>query len=481
VPRAGPGLSQRTRLAYGLGLAAEGIKSNTFNTFLLFFYQQIVGLDARLCGLALFVALLIDAVTDPTMGVISDGWRSRLGRRHPFMYAGAVPMALCYVAVFLPPTAMSTTGQFTWLLVFAVGVRLGMTLFGVPYAALGAELTSDYDERTVLQSLRTLFAWIFGLANAALAYQFFLATTPEFSNGLLNPAGYPPFALFGAVLIATVTLWSALGTQRAAIRAEAARSAQLAAPSPSLRELFGEMRSAFSSVSYRNVVIAGLLFFTAFGTAQNLVNYMSVYFWGFRSEQVALFIYVLFASSILGPLLAKPLSARFDKGPVAVAATLVMTVLGTGVVALRLVDALPPNDDPRLLYLLLANSFVAYTATIVAMIMVSTMVADTTDERELTTGARQEGLLFSANSFVSKASSGLGVLVSGFVISLAGLAENVAPESVAPSVIVNLGIWNIAGGILMGGGAAYAFSRYRITRREHDRILSTLGARRPVS
>ena len=143
MPRAGPGLSQRTRLAYGLGLAAEGIKSNTFNTFLLFFYQQIVGLDARLCGLALFVALLVDAVTDPTMGVISDGWRSRLGRRHPFMYAGAVPMALCYVAVFLPPTAMSTTGQFTWLLVFAVGVRLGMTLFGVPYAALGAELTSD--------------------------------------------------------------------------------------------------------------------------------------------------------------------------------------------------------------------------------------------------------------------------------------------------------------------------------------------------
>ncbi len=475
----GPGqLPRATRLAYGIGLAAEGVKSNAFNIFLLFFYQQIVGLDARLCGLALFIALVVDAVTDPTMGVLSDGWRSRLGRRHPFMYASALPMALCYLAVFLPPTQLGTLGQFSWLLVFAVGVRLGMTLFGVPHAALGAELTSDYNERTVLQSLRTLFAWLFGLVNALLAYQVFLATTPEFPNGLLNPAGYLPFALCGAALIAAVTLGSALGTQRAALRAESKRSAPA---SPSLRELVSEVRSAFHSASYRSVVVAGLFLFTAFGSNQNLTNYMTVYFWGFRSEQVALFIYVLFGASMIGPALAKPLSARFDKGPVAVGATAVMTLFGAGVIALRLVDALPPNGDPRLLTLLLATSFVGYTATILAMIMVSTMIADTTDEREVATGARQEGLLFSANSFVSKASSGLGVLVSGFVISLAGLVENVAPESVAPGVLVNLGLWNIAGGVVMGLGCAYAFSRYRITRREHERILATLGERRLVS
>ncbi len=65
-------LSGPVKIAYGFGLSAEGIKTNAFNLFLLFYYQQIVGLDPGLCGLALFIALLIDAVTDPAVGVWSD-------------------------------------------------------------------------------------------------------------------------------------------------------------------------------------------------------------------------------------------------------------------------------------------------------------------------------------------------------------------------------------------------------------------------
>ncbi len=475
---AGERLPLGTRLAYGVGLGADGVKNNAFATFLLFFYQQLVGLDARLCGLALFIALLVDAVTDPTMGVVSDGWRSRFGRRHPFMYAAALPMALCYFAVFVPPTGMSTAGQFAWLLLFSIGVRLAMTLFGVPHAALSAELTSDYDERTVLHSLRTLFAWILGLVNALLAYQLFFATTAEHPNGLLNPAGYPPFALFGAVVIAASTLACAVGTQGAALRADAAR---VETPSPTLRELVREVRSTFRSVNYRSAVVGGLLFFTGFGLSQNLVNYMSVYFWGFRSEQIALFVIAIFGASVFAPSIAKALSARFDKGPVAVASTLVTIVFGSGIVALRLVDVLPPNGHPLLLPILVAVSLVTYSATILGMIMIGAMVADTTDERELETGIRQEGLLFSASSFVSKASSGLGVLVSGFVVSLAGLGEGLDPAHVAPAVVTSLGVWTLTGGVVMGLACTYAFSRYRITKTAHARILETLGERRAVS
>jgi Na+/melibiose symporter-like transporter len=77
------------KLAYGMGLSAEGIKNNAFNLFLLFYYQQIVGLDSALCGLALFIALCFDGIVDPAIGVWSDGLKSRLGRRHPFMYASS--------------------------------------------------------------------------------------------------------------------------------------------------------------------------------------------------------------------------------------------------------------------------------------------------------------------------------------------------------------------------------------------------------
>jgi GPH family glycoside/pentoside/hexuronide:cation symporter len=83
-----------------------------------------------------------------------------------------------------------------------------MTLFVVPHQTLVAELTSDADERTTLQSLRTVFAWIFGLVNAALAYVVFLAA------GLDKAAGYLPFAIFGATVMLVSTLVSARGTQR---------------------------------------------------------------------------------------------------------------------------------------------------------------------------------------------------------------------------------------------------------------------------
>src|SRR5688572_16250112 len=150
-----------TKAAYGFGLAAEGVKQSAFSVFLLFFYQQIVGLDPALCGLALFISLCVDAVADPAIGVWSDGLRSRLGRRHPLMYAGIVPLALAYYAVFLPPAGLSQAMLFVWLLVFASIGRFAMALFVIPHQSLVPELTRNVGERTTLTSLRTVFAWIF--------------------------------------------------------------------------------------------------------------------------------------------------------------------------------------------------------------------------------------------------------------------------------------------------------------------------------
>src|SRR5688572_22039610 len=104
------------KAAYGFGLAAEGVKQSAFSVFLLFYYQLLVGLDPALCGLALFISLCIDAVADPAIGVWSDGTRSKLGRRHPFMYAGILPLAISFYLVFTPPRGMGDALTFVWLL-----------------------------------------------------------------------------------------------------------------------------------------------------------------------------------------------------------------------------------------------------------------------------------------------------------------------------------------------------------------------------
>ena len=85
------------KLIYGSGQFAEGVKNVAFATFVLLYYNQVLGLSGTLAGLAIFIALCFDAITDPVVGSISDNFKSRWGRRHPFMYAAAIPMAFSFL------------------------------------------------------------------------------------------------------------------------------------------------------------------------------------------------------------------------------------------------------------------------------------------------------------------------------------------------------------------------------------------------
>src|SRR6202011_1502380 len=98
-------------------------------------------------GTAIMIAMVFDAFADPVVGQISDNLRTRLGRRHPFMYASALPVALCYFLLWNPPH-WSAGHLFYYLIAMAILVRTFITLYEIPSASLVAELTPDYDQRT---------------------------------------------------------------------------------------------------------------------------------------------------------------------------------------------------------------------------------------------------------------------------------------------------------------------------------------------
>ena len=104
-----------SKFAFGIGQYAEGLQGTGFGLFILFYYNQVLGLSGTLAGAALFIALLFDAVTDPLAGSLSDNLRSRFGRRHPFMYASAIPLALSFLGLFSPPKGMNEVELFLWL------------------------------------------------------------------------------------------------------------------------------------------------------------------------------------------------------------------------------------------------------------------------------------------------------------------------------------------------------------------------------
>ena len=205
--------STRTKLFYGFGSVAFGIKDNGFQTILLLFYNQVIGLPAQLVGAAIMVALLIDAFLDPIVGQISDNLRTRWGRRHPFMYASALPVAISYLLLWNPPH-WSQTAMFFYLVAVSVVVRSFITCYEIPSAALAPELTDDYDQRTSFLSYRVFFGWYGGMTMLALAYLVFLTPDATHPVGQLNETGYSRYGLTAAVIMFAAILISALGTHK---------------------------------------------------------------------------------------------------------------------------------------------------------------------------------------------------------------------------------------------------------------------------
>ena len=125
-------VSPANKIAYGIGSVAFGIKGNGFDYFILLFYSQVMGVDAYLVGLALLIALLVDAFSDPLIGYFSDNTHHRWGRRHPFMYAAAIPVAVSYFFMWNPPASLSGNDLFPYIVVLAIVVRTMITMFEIP-------------------------------------------------------------------------------------------------------------------------------------------------------------------------------------------------------------------------------------------------------------------------------------------------------------------------------------------------------------
>ena len=204
-------LSFITKFNFGIGQIAEGVKGRSLALLLLFYYQQVLGLPAWMGGLALFVATLFDAITDPIAGFVSDGWRSKWGRRHPFMYASAFILPAFFFLNLCPPEDLGTWGLFSWLMVLSILTNGAMTLYHVPHIALGAELTEDFEERTAVVGFRIFFG-VGGALLVAASMSYFFIASETYPDGRLNPEGYAPFAVACAVVIFATIFLSAAGT-----------------------------------------------------------------------------------------------------------------------------------------------------------------------------------------------------------------------------------------------------------------------------
>lgn len=460
----------KTKLAYGMGQVAETIKSTGFDIFLFFYFTQVLGLSGSLAGLAVMIALVFDAVTDPLAGYVSDHWSSPRGRRHPFMFVAALPLGLAWFALFMPPASLPQWGLFAWLTGFAILVRGAITVYYVPYLALGAELTRDYQERTVVAAWRG-FCGVAAAAVVVLAgISLFFPETPEFENGLLNPAGYPQVALSGAVLMTLAILLSAWGTRDRIALLPRAAEGLVRVP------IRSDIAAAWANPSFRSLFLGTMLVAVSIGIVQTLNMHLNVFFWQLSSSSIAFLAIGLLTGWPVGILLAKPFHGWFDKRATIIGAALVGALAGNVAVISKLLGVFPEQTSPLFVPLIFGLLFVAGIAAGLAMTSGASMMADVTQEHQFQTGRSQEGFLFSAMAFTGKLAAAVGYLVAGIGLDLIGFPQQAEPSQVTQTEVSRLAMLNLSA-MVFGLASVCAYFFYRIDRQRQAHTSHALAER----
>ena len=461
---AGP-LPGRLKLMHGFGAVAFGVKDGGFTFFLLPFYNLVLGVDAGIVGAALATALVIDALVDPLIGHLCDRTYTRWGRRLPWLYIAAVPLALAWALLWSPPFTGVPT--FWEIVALAVGVRLLLSACEVPSISMVPEITGDYVERTTLFRYRFLSGWIGGLAMSILAFTVFLPT-PE---SQLEPGGYAVFGMVGAVVILVSVIGSALGQH-----SYVARLPDSAPPPFSLRLAFADIFDAFRERAFVIFAYGALAAYVSQGVTLSITLYMLRYVWQFSELAFKLYPAVLGLSVVAMFVVVGPLHRHFGKPASGAGGAVAALVIAGAPYVLLLAGLWPQAGSALSTGLFMALMVVANTAGIVSIISATSMVAEIVEAFEERTGKRAEGTFYAGNWLIQKSATGGGILLTSLIVKIIGLEPGTAQSAVAPSVAANLALAYLAVSAVLTLLAAYWLARFPISRADHETRLAARKA-----
>lgn len=465
------GLTLPTKLAFGIGATGEAATNWIFNALTFFFYNQILGLSGTLTAAAVTIGIVSDAFTDPLIGSISDRWRSRLGRRHPFMFAAPLPLIVTIYLIFNPPADFEGLHLFAWFALFTVLMRICSTLFAVPHLAMGAELSDDYIERTRVMSYNNVFTYI-GVIVMHVVVWFVIF--PSFDDGRMTQMAYNPVVIFCTSLVMVCMLGSAYAT-----RAQIPKMKKVPDDLPrfSTRQLIREMYSAMRNRSYLFLLL-GLFFLSiTIGTHETLGLYMFTFYWEFSDQQIGWLI----LGNVFGYTIGFTVTARvhqiIEKRWAIVWSAAGLSVAWSSAVTLRLFDLAPENTTWTLVSFVVFFGTIASACGSILNISVMSALADIADDHELNTGRRQEGIFYSARTFFAKVTNGIGHVVAGVALDIIEFPQGVEASQIHPDKIYALGLLDGPFAMIWGLIAACIYAGYRIDRAYHANIREQLQQR----
>lgn len=458
-----PRLPTSQAAAYGLSDMGASLTFVAINTWLLYALVNVAGVPALWAGVIFVAGRLVDAVTDPIMGVLADRWRASLGRL-VFLRWGAVPLGAAFAAIWWAPP-LAPGGAAAYGLVTFVLFGLLYSVVQVPTLALTPELAPDYDGRTALTSWRTGFGVVASMLAVAVPPMLVLGVSGGSELAAAGPAGWRTMAVVFGALAAAAYLVTAFVVR------EPPAPALPAASSPASTGLQGGLAggwlSAFAQPGYRSV----WLLFVVITVGLMVLNSMLPFFLESSlrlpggSQTVVLGL--LFGVAVLAFPGWSALSRRWGKRGALCAGLL---LLAASVLALVV---LAPSG--RVSATLIVTTVLAGVGLAAVMMLPWAMLPDVVEFDALAHGRRREGLLYALFTFGQKVAGSAGVFANAIVASAFGYVQGSALQSEATVAGIRAMAGPVAAGVFVV--AALLVWTYPITRERHAAAQAALAAR----
>jgi len=393
------GLPVTTRAGYGVGDFAVNLFFQSALLFLLFFYTDVAGISAATAASIFLVARIVDAVTDPVMGVIADRTRTRWGRFRPYVIAGGPFLALMAVATFTAPD-LSPQGKVIYAYATYILFGIAYTVVSIPYSSLTSALTEEAHERTVLSTYRMAFAMLGGLLVAAM-------TTPLVAQFGGGAAGFQmTMAVYGVIACVLLAMTFFTTKERKFAHEDV----------PGLSQIVRALKAGGWPLAL--LIFAFWMGMMAFTVRSAAIIYYFIYNVG-REDLVPVFMVSVAVFNFIGIIIVPFFAKRLGKRATYLLGAFLGCLSG---VALYLT----PTDQIAVIFVISCIGAIMFAGPTV---MAWSMLPDAVDYAELRSGVRADGAIYAATSFFQKMAMAVGGAGAALVLSFTGYVPNAAQSA----------------------------------------------------
>ncbi len=372
---------------YGVANLPTSIVGLPIALYIPTFYSRDLGLSLAFVGVIIALSRLTDVFTDPMIGILSDKWKTRFGRRKPWMFVGTPLMMVSLWMLFVPPRDVSTLYLFVWISL----LYLSFTLVDLPYKAWGAELSTDYRERSQVTGWRESFGYL-GLISS-LVIPLVMAYVLELTG--------PRNALYGIAVAVVVTLPILIAPALLAVKE----------PPPDRLDrppvtLWQGLAIVWANKSFIRLVVCLVFFATAISMTASLSFFFVQHVMEEPFDRYAMFVLVYYLSSTAAIPIWLRISYRLGKHRTVVLGLIWLSIWSAPI------PLLGPGDFGIFFFLMIMKG-----SSIGSLIFLpASMAADIVDIDTLESGEQRTGLYFSLWGMVTKGAGALGVLIATNVV-----------------------------------------------------------------